>query len=603
MEPWAFDAGRVHPFVTRCRDSRTVLRNPDPWRGSPGPAETQLALFRSVTFPYVGLFSKLWRRSPGVQHADRQSSGLSPVAGASSALRGRDVAAAPFGHLAQLTDRVVVVDTETTGVYNADRVVEVAVVTLDLNGVVIDEWDTLVHPGRDVGPTWIHGITASMLVGAPTFDEVGAEVAKRVHGAVLCGHNLPFDTRMLRNEFMHLGVELDPAQGLDTYRAERSALGNACAAYGIRLDGAHRALVDARATGQLAVRLADRFAEAAPARFLTPVAGGKESKRLCRMGGAPAVVAPPSFLAQLTTAVVHHPDSYAMGLYLDLLDRAMADVHLTDSERTELELLALELALSVEDRQLAHQRWVDDLIAAARSDGVVDGSEYDQLLRAAHWLGVSEFRVRDRTIIERATTEQLWLEPGLGVCFTGEAVDDDGELIERDELEALATEMGLRAEASFTKSRCSLLIAADPATVSRKANQARMWGMPIVAVADFLTAYQRRHGGPQRVPCTVSFGATSTAVRCAECGTVTVQTSNRKAKGLCAGCESAARPAPAKRMPKSPPSPTGPSESPATPTTAPSGELEVLMCRYCGLEFIRTRTRGRKPLHCPKCAA
>jgi hypothetical protein len=50
-------------------------------------------------------------------------------------------------------DRFVVVDVETTGVLNSDRIVEVAAVTLSPNGQVVDEWDTLVNPGRDVGPT------------------------------------------------------------------------------------------------------------------------------------------------------------------------------------------------------------------------------------------------------------------------------------------------------------------------------------------------------------------------------------------------------------------------------------------------------------------
>ena len=82
-------------------------------------------------------------------------------------------------------DRFAVVDVETTGVYNSDRIVEVAVVTISPNGRVVDEWDTLVNPLRDVGPTHIHGITASMVTAAPTFDEVSGALAERLNGAVL----------------------------------------------------------------------------------------------------------------------------------------------------------------------------------------------------------------------------------------------------------------------------------------------------------------------------------------------------------------------------------------------------------------------------------
>jgi hypothetical protein len=62
-------------------------------------------------------------------------------------------------------DRIAVIDVETTGLSNNDRVVEIAIVTLDAAGDVVDEFDTLINPMRDVGPSWIHGIDASM-VGA-----------------------------------------------------------------------------------------------------------------------------------------------------------------------------------------------------------------------------------------------------------------------------------------------------------------------------------------------------------------------------------------------------------------------------------------------------
>ncbi|WP_417851426.1 exonuclease domain-containing protein [Thalassoglobus sp.] len=56
-----------------------------------------------------------------------------------------------------------VIDVETTGVGNKDRIVEVAVVVLNENLKIIDEYDTLVDPLRDVGPVDIHGFSPSML--------------------------------------------------------------------------------------------------------------------------------------------------------------------------------------------------------------------------------------------------------------------------------------------------------------------------------------------------------------------------------------------------------------------------------------------------------
>ena len=77
---------------------------------------------------------------------------------------------------------------------------------------------------------------------------------------------------------------------------------------------------------------------------------------------------------------------------------------------------------------------------------------------------------------------------GVGVCFTGVAVDAQGSEIPRDTLAEHARRLGLVVEDSFTKSRCGLLVAADPASQSGKAGKARSWGIPIIGAADFLAA-------------------------------------------------------------------------------------------------------------------
>lgn len=51
------------------------------------------------------------------------------------------------------------------------RVVEVAIVLVDGTGNTVYEWDTLLNPQRDVGPTDIHGLGPADLFNAPTFDE------------------------------------------------------------------------------------------------------------------------------------------------------------------------------------------------------------------------------------------------------------------------------------------------------------------------------------------------------------------------------------------------------------------------------------------------
>jgi Exonuclease len=90
---------------------------------------------------------------------------------------------------------------ETTGLYNSDRVVEIAVVTVNSAGQATEEFETLVQPQRDVSATWIHGIDAGMLRDATTFADVAQHIASRVDGAIVAGRNVRFDMRMGGNEF------------------------------------------------------------------------------------------------------------------------------------------------------------------------------------------------------------------------------------------------------------------------------------------------------------------------------------------------------------------------------------------------------------------
>ena len=115
-------------------------------------------------------------------------------------------------------ERIAVIDVETTGLYSADRVVEIAVVTMDRRGEVVDEFESLINPLRDPGPTWLHGLTPSMLSAAPVFEDVAFHVASLLDGAVVAAHNLSFDSRLLGGEFDRAGVEIDWGFGLDTLR-------------------------------------------------------------------------------------------------------------------------------------------------------------------------------------------------------------------------------------------------------------------------------------------------------------------------------------------------------------------------------------------------
>ncbi|MCY4104687.1 MAG: exonuclease domain-containing protein [bacterium] len=105
-------------------------------------------------------------------------------------------------------ERFAVLDTETTGFARSDRIVEIALLTV-VAGEVVDEFDTLVQPGRDPGPVHVHGITPAMLQAAPRFADLARDIAARLNGSVIVAHNIHFDLRMLRGEFERIGAAFD----------------------------------------------------------------------------------------------------------------------------------------------------------------------------------------------------------------------------------------------------------------------------------------------------------------------------------------------------------------------------------------------------------
>ncbi|QCX26972.1 3'-5' exonuclease [Nocardioides jishulii] len=105
-----------------------------------------------------------------------------------------------------------VLDLETTGLFpqQHDRVIEIGIVSVSDEGEVLEEWSTLVNPGRDVGPTDLHGISARDVLDAPTFREVAPHVITLLSGRTLVAHNARFDTQFLDHEFSRAGLSTRP---------------------------------------------------------------------------------------------------------------------------------------------------------------------------------------------------------------------------------------------------------------------------------------------------------------------------------------------------------------------------------------------------------
>lgn len=429
-------------------------------------------------------------------------------------------------------DRIAVVDVETTGVYSNDRVVEVGVVTVDRSGAIVDEFECLINPLRDPGPTWLHGLTPSILQDAPMFEDVALHLAALLDGAVVAAHNLSFDRRLLQCEFERAGVDIDWGHGLDTLRAVGCKLGVACANYGIQLHGAHCALNDARATAQLLLRVADSFDTCRPA-VAYPLSG--EVPRVLTREGFTSVDIERPYVLQLARGVHSTAD---LAPYVTLLDYAVADLKFDIAERRELALLAQDLGLSEHSRVRAHKEFLNSVIDAALDDGVVTDDEFDQLSRIAALLDVDDAVVSSRTNPYRLAADFIDLTPGLQVCFTGAALQPNGEPLERDELDYQARLYGLETVDSVTKKNCGLLVAADPASMSTKAKSAQKFGIPVATVSDFLLAINS--GSRLQV---LRLPANGVALVCIKCG-YSWMASRRKSDPVCDDCRGVTTKAP-----------------------------------------------------------
>jgi DNA polymerase-3 subunit epsilon len=163
-----------------------------------------------------------------------------------------------------------VVDVETTGSMAAnDRMIEFAAYKVS-NGRIIDEYKTLLNPGRHI-PNFIRdmtGISNEMVYGAPSFRQVAGTISDFLSGTIFTAHNSHFDYSFVRSEMAIAGFDFEMPQ-LCTRKLSsrifpqlpRKALDQVCKYLGIRISGRHRAYGDARATAHLLIELLELVAE------------------------------------------------------------------------------------------------------------------------------------------------------------------------------------------------------------------------------------------------------------------------------------------------------------------------------------------------------
>jgi DNA polymerase-3 subunit epsilon len=396
-----------------------------------------------------------------------------------------------------------VIDTETTGLSPAHRhrVIEIAVVLLDAQGRFEREWVTLLNPQRDLGPQHIHGILTADVLAAPDFADIAGRLGELLAGRMVVGHNVEFDLGFLRAEFARLGfaVPLITERSMCTmalagylHPGAKRTLGACCSAAGISLEGWHSALADTRATAQLFSHYLQAFPSPPPwqwvyeevRRLSWPVLPGAEGTATVRPVHASGRH---GWMSRLVDQLPRVPDPPQADSYLAVLDMILADREINEAEADQLVHVATDLGLTRSEVDELHRVYVTDLADALWGGGAVSRGERNDLDRVAVMLGQRAADVDDALL--RASSGQYVVPArpgaqgfpaGSSMVFTGDMVEPREVWWDRAVAAGFAPQEAVRPDTRF-------VVAADVDSLSVKARAAREFGVPIVALEDFVS--------------------------------------------------------------------------------------------------------------------
>ena len=166
----------------------------------------------------------------------------------------------------------VIVDLETTGTTaGKSEITEIGAVKTR-GGETLGEFQSLVKPEESVISPFVArltGITHAMVDDAPSIRAVLPSFLEFSMGCVLVAHNAPFDIGFLRTACEKLDYHWPQPTVLDTVTLSRRVvsreevrnhkLSTLAAHFGTEVSPDHRALSDARATGEVLHRVLERF--------------------------------------------------------------------------------------------------------------------------------------------------------------------------------------------------------------------------------------------------------------------------------------------------------------------------------------------------------
>ena len=387
------------------------------------------------------------------------------------------------------------IDFETTGFSpTRNRIIEIGVVRSDSSGKLIDEYQTLIQPKQDVGRTDIHGITPTHLKNAPTFDQITQDLARILNGAILVAHNAKFDFSFLEHELERANQSFADVDGLCTlelvYQVIPSGsrkLVQCCEHFGIPVGQAHTAIEDARMTSKLCAKLFEICDLTwLPDPFQMSMPHVESSKPVTRASVAAPIKPKKSPLAKIAAKSPGKPakgqiSAVPVSQYLNLLDEALNDEVLDQTEVKALGELAEQLGLSGSQISLLNSSYIHNLCGSAAQDGVITPEERTHIGKIADQLGVTEWQqlLDSRKIVSTTSDQDEGQQiKGLSVCFTG-TMSRPREVCQEN-----AQAAGLVVKEGVTKS-LDILVVADINTESSKARKARQFSIRIISESAF----------------------------------------------------------------------------------------------------------------------
>ncbi len=165
-----------------------------------------------------------------------------------------------------IPEHLIFIDLETTGVNPAhERITEVGLCEVH-NGQLVEEWSTLVNPGKPISPhiERITGITTAMVAEAPAFTAIADQLQRKLAGKTLVAHNARFDYGFLKSEFGREGISFNE-KVLCTVKLSRAlypdqrrhSLDEIIQRHGLTVNNRHRALGDAQLIHQFFEKISD----------------------------------------------------------------------------------------------------------------------------------------------------------------------------------------------------------------------------------------------------------------------------------------------------------------------------------------------------------